>query len=678
MKRFVRLFVVASVVCCAGIVVAQDPKVDRYGDALPTGAVARLGTARYRHAHATRAVFLPGTHHVLVGGDSGGVALYDADTGKRLREFPGPAGDRVLDFDLSPDGKSLALVSANNRPGKRARISFFDPASGKETGKPIEHEDLLVVVRFLSDEAVVTGDFAGMLRVFDRMGGEIKSAAVFDDRIESIAVSPSGDAIAAASGGGVALWSWKTDDPPTILAKAFRITNRAHTVAFSPDGKVLAVGLREKEHVKFFETETGGLLWEEHDFKGSGHVTQIAFTPDSRSVAIPVKREQELVELRDAKSGKLIRSFDAPGCRFSATAISDDGELLLAVGRETGFKVWRIATGAPLDEKFAGFRSAVSRIAWSNDGETLVAVSFLGDVGAWKATSGEPIHFARHEEPRPILALAISPDGEWIATSSFDNSVRLWSVDTGKEAHRLLGHGKNGIYALNGAAFSGDGKRLLSFGNDMVLRETEVATGKLLAERPISPGGLEIVRDREGRILILGPDGEFESETHRVLTGASFAGAEPSLLVEFRGAIHQFETATGKEVGVLKCAEKSNGFGASSDGRLLATSENHGASMRLYDVAMRKEQRKIDGGDYRLRAPVVSPDGKLIAVEASHIEGAEPATIQIYDSATGEKVASIGGLSLPVYQAALSPDSTRLAAGQGDGTILIWDLGKRP
>jgi WD40 repeat protein len=74
----------------------------------------------------------------------------------------------------------------------------------------------------------------------------------------------------------------------------------------------------------------------------------------------------------------------------------------------------------------------------------------------------------------------------------------------------------------------------------------------------------------------------------------------------------------------------------------------------------------------------VSPDGKLIAVEASHIEGAEPATIQIYDSATGEKVASIGGLSLPVYQAALSPDSTRLAAGQGDGTILIWDLGKRP
>src|SRR5207253_8727943 len=84
----------------------QQTRRDLFGDPLPEGAVARLGTVRFNHGDSLATLhFLPDGKTILSEGN--GIArLWNADTGEQLGEFP-TAKPFIDETVLTPDGKTL-------------------------------------------------------------------------------------------------------------------------------------------------------------------------------------------------------------------------------------------------------------------------------------------------------------------------------------------------------------------------------------------------------------------------------------------------------------------------------------------------------------------------------------------------------------------------------------------
>ena len=99
------IFAVSAVIASAD----ETPRVDLYGDPLPSGAIARLGTVRFRHR------YLHGPGGLFSGRQIGGVRLHadgtviiwDSATGNRLRQFKGHPGKTVDALSFSNNGKTL-------------------------------------------------------------------------------------------------------------------------------------------------------------------------------------------------------------------------------------------------------------------------------------------------------------------------------------------------------------------------------------------------------------------------------------------------------------------------------------------------------------------------------------------------------------------------------------------
>src|SRR5262249_20151146 len=101
----------------------KPPRTDLYGDPLPPGAIARMGTVELRHRHNNAGVasaFSP-DGKMLVTGGTPGLQFWNVATGKLLREMK---QFNCIPSFFSHDGKWLAAES-------REGIRFFDPATGQ-------------------------------------------------------------------------------------------------------------------------------------------------------------------------------------------------------------------------------------------------------------------------------------------------------------------------------------------------------------------------------------------------------------------------------------------------------------------------------------------------------------------------------------------------------------------
>jgi WD40 repeat protein len=235
-----------------------------------------------------------------------------------------------------------------------------------------------------------------------------------------------------------------------------------------------------------------------------------------------------------------------------------------------------------------------------------------------------------------VDSAAFSPDGRRVVTASDDKTARIWDVETGAQIAMLKGH-DNKVWS---AAFSPDGRRIVTASQDKTARIWDAATGAQIA-----------VLKHDDWVL----SATFSPDGRRVATGSAQAKARI------------WDAATGAQISVLAAhysAVTSVAF--SPDGRRIATaSEDKTAG--IWDAATGTKIITLEGHDDEVNSSAFSPDGKHV------VTASQDHTARIWDAATGAQVAVLKGDDSPVRSAAFSPDGRRVVTASEDKTARIWD-----
>ncbi len=632
-----------------------DPRVDLFGDALPDGAMARLGTVRFRQGMVTRALaFAPDGKTLASAGSDGsgslciwnpadGKAIYrlevpslvlylayspnskmlvttgydqifllDAATGKQLRRLETPAGGEWGSVAFSPIGNAVAIAQ---RVGPQFAIFLWDPATGKEIRRLTGHTEEVISIDFSPDgKTIASASRDKTIRVWDVANGKVLTNLEGQPAQENrVAFSPDGKGLASMGAEGVILvWDVATAKQERKLQAGDRMLSN---FVFSPDGRQLAA------------SEIGGLI-----------------------------------RLWDPSTGQELRNWKATTFYNSALAFSPDGKILATAGSlDHAIRLWDPETGRAINPP-GGHTGMINSVRFTTDGRTLLSGSQDRRILEWDVASGRQRREFFAEPPDSADALArvwlydLSPDAKTIAWSPrFRNDVkkdpiiRVWDTTHQKMLHTWSWVGE----AVWTISFAPNGK-LLASGDKQGITIWEVATGT----------ALHCVKQKNER-------------------ASSMAFSPDSRLLAYGEDVSDIvicDVATGKE---LRRWVQNDALVYrvvfSPDGKSLATAGGGTNGISVWAVDSGKLLQKFGGrgGVYSL---VYSPDGRVVSAMFGGVKTLENGdsvgifTLHLWETLTSQEIRQIDVPQGNVWAMAFTADGRTLATGGADSTILLWDL----
>lgn len=631
-------------------------RVDHYGDPLPPGALARLGSIRLGAAPTVTVAAFIGNGLLATSSYNEPISFWDIKTMDQVRTID--SGGILLHLIASADGKTVVTSGAGG-----LKVWRSDKAKDPEVIK------------------------AGEGRL-------------------DVRISADGKTIAAAecSQGKCQVERWNGADLSAVETPAIQmpasedLAKTLQRMVLSDDlGRVAILTLDGS--ATLFDVATGKYLCK---ISPTQKILLSTFTPDGATYL--TSGTDGVMQSWDVKTAKPVMKFEdkvplSPAVQL--VFMPGGGEFLTVQGGK--IRRWDFKSGKGVSLDWAPEK--VSRISLSPDGKTLAAVTAAAKISLHDLASGRNLIAGLSRHDGAIVSVALSPDGKYACTFGVDKTVRLWDASSGEHL-ALLGTMAS---AEGGVAFSHDSKVVAACAEGDEVRQWDTATRALLKDRIVTvpggatalqcsaddqslllaargmramgfaDGGTKIVDARTGKGLRSLPPGAKPGPDNIV----QFLGGGSNLLVAASSPRIIDATSGETLLSLVVRNEICLSADSSGDGRVVATSSDD-RMVRLWEVLGGKcvlsyEAVPNDAARFnRVRAVAVSPDGTMLASTPAVRKGDrnEDHWISLCDTVTGQTLVRFEGhRGMTGAQClAFSADGTKLVSGGDDGMGYVWDL----
>jgi len=517
---------------------------------------------------------------------------------------------------------------------------------------------------------------------------------------DGMAVSPDGHILAVVSlknhgKSTVTLWDYQR------RVKLATLPGEVGPVAFSPDGRTLAIGNVQGTKIGLWNVATRAMVTTlavpqtpGAPFPNANGGAAIAFSPNGRFLAADstlTASDTLITVVWDLQQHKIIAQLHG-GQQFRGAeclAFSPNGQVVAAGSHDAVIVLYNLATGSPLAVLQAD--GDVFGLAFSKDGRTLVSADRGGHVIIW-----DTVRHARLAtltgHTGAVNSVALSPDGRTITSGGADGKVILWDLQgtnhlaltalpqaagpavISPDGHTLAAAGTDagGIWDINRdirlaslpakatpIGFTSGGRTLVLIGTSGSLILWSVAEDRETASFAL-PGAAAVSGART--VAVLSPDG------HTIAYGTN--GTGDVALWDLR---RQAKTATlaTHEPGV-------NSLAFSPDGSTLAVGTTD--QIYLWNVSQHRVTATLPGENPSggVLSVALSPDNRTLASTA--LEGSQTGVgcaacyVILWNLSNRAQIATLGGFSPSEPNSlAFSPDGSILAAGTGS-EVILWSV----
>jgi WD40 repeat protein len=303
------------------------------------------------HSDIVRSVAISPDGQILASGSlDRTIKLWNLATGELLNTIAGHTGG-VTCVTFSPDGQTLASSSAH----PDGKIKLWHPSTGKLKGSFNVDVDALVVltvwaIAFSPDgQTLASGHHAdSTVKNWNLSNGELLHALrghVW--AVNSVAFSPDGNIfVSGGADSNIKIWNSRTGreirnlNGPSgwfSLAQSFISDKSVHSVAFSPDGQILASG-GDKQPIQLWRLSNGELRSSLEGHSGSVH--SVAFSPDGQTLASG--SADRTIRIWDLVTGEPSHTLEHSDTVYSV-AFSPDGQTLISGSKDRTIKIWRLS-----------------------------------------------------------------------------------------------------------------------------------------------------------------------------------------------------------------------------------------------------------------------------------------------------------------------------------------------
>ncbi|CAH0559225.1 unnamed protein product [Brassicogethes aeneus] len=415
----------------------------------------------------------------------------DIDTTKSLERTEEEVTNALKELEVSDE--------SNNETNKLFYKRLARHYLGDEPRKDDKNAVLTSAAYHRKSKILVTGFSSGAFFIHELPDMNlIHSLSISEQKISSISINATGDWIAlGCSGlGQLLVWEWQSE---TYVMKQQGHSNNMSSVAYSPDGQLLATGGMDGK-VKLWNVYSGFcfVTFNEH----TNAVSAITFS-QSRKFVVSASLDGT-IRAYDVIRYRNFKTFTSPRpVQFSCVAIDTSGEFVAAGGHDV-FEIylWSVKTGRLL-EILAGHEGPVSSVSFTQipTSSVLASVSWDKTLRVWDAIEKGSAH-ETIELTADGMCVEFKPDGLEVAVATLDGSISVFNVKTAEQVISIdgrndLGSGlsdtdlvtaKQSLKAksFNSLCYSADGECILAGGQSKNVCIYNVKEGLLLKKFEIT------------------------------------------------------------------------------------------------------------------------------------------------------------------------------------------------